>query len=238
VPCPCCNCRIEKVIPCFCWEAESWEDRRNDYENDNAISIREKWIIDNAISIREKWYIIALLIIMIIIVFLDIIAVLVLLDDPSQLHVAEIFALLTIMSLGTSVLLYVAYCSLPEEIDDISKFVEPFFSVLGVVAFVNLSFITARLASFPFPLALIDRIWCLRLISRVEPVSKPAASGHKLVRWTLIDCTRVYLTWTMIRVCVASTISALTPPSSQSLYLSLIIVNTLWWMRNKDLRIS
>jgi hypothetical protein len=169
------------------------------------------------------------------IIFLDAIVLFVVLDEPSRFHIAEVFALLTIQVLGSPVLLYVAYCSLPEGIDDTSDFVEPFFSVLGVVAFVNLSFITVHLASFPVPLAVMDRIWCLRLLSRVEPVSKPADRRHKLLRPFLIDCTRIYLTWTMIRVCVASTISALTPLSSQSqsLYLAFIIVNTVWWVRNK-----
>jgi hypothetical protein len=77
VPCPDCNCRIEKLIPCFCWEADS----RGDDENDDAISIR---------------FIPA---IQIIIVLLDVISVLiVLLDDTRQFHTTEILALLTALN--------------------------------------------------------------------------------------------------------------------------------------------
>jgi hypothetical protein len=144
VSCPGCNYRIERLIPCFCWEADSWEDRRNDDENDDVIYVREKWFV--------PW-------ISILIVLLDAFVVLnILKDNPRQLYALEILALLTVAVAMTPTLLYVSYHALPEGMEDTSKYVEHFFSVLGIYALINVSFITVRLVSFPFPLAVMDGI--------------------------------------------------------------------------------
>jgi hypothetical protein len=86
---------------------------------------------------------------------LDAIAVLiVLLDDPSQLHVDEILMLYTIMLVGPPVFLYVTNCS----------FVWLLMAWLDIMALINLSFITVCHVSLPYPLVLMNGMWCLRLI--------------------------------------------------------------------------
>jgi hypothetical protein len=93
-----------------------------------------------------------------------------------------------------------------------------FFSVLGIGALVNLPFITVCLASFPFPplAAVMDGIWCLRLISHVED---PYYTG-------------VFLTRTVWRVYLASRISSFTN-TSLSVYFAMIFVNGVWWVRKE-----
>jgi hypothetical protein len=68
------------------------------------------------------------------------------------------------MVVGTLAILYFPYHGFPEGPDvndENSKYVELLFSVLGIGALVNLSFIAVRLVSFPFPLAVMDGLWCL-----------------------------------------------------------------------------
>jgi hypothetical protein len=216
-PCPGCNGPIEKLIPCFCWEAESWEARRNDDENDNVISMRVKWFIP-LVSITN--------------VLLDAIAALIVAsNDPwaCWARVLEMIALIMVALFTTPHLLYVTYHSLPEGMSSCtSECMENFFfSVLWIAAVVNMPFITARLASFPLPplAAVMDGIWCLRLISHVEAVKTRAHSP-------LIDCKWAFLTRTVIRVYLASKISSFTK-IPLSVYLTLIFVNGVWWQNKR-----
>lgn len=212
VPCPLCNCLIEKVIPCICWEAESCEDSLDD-ENNAVIFIREKWFIS---------------MISIIIVLLDVISGL--LNDPWRFHASEILAKFTVMVVGTPAFLYVTYHSLD---GSDKRDVEHFFLLLGIGAFAIPLFTTLCRVSFPFPLAVMDGIWRLRSISHVK---KRAGRRHELVWWTLVDCTGVHLTRTLIRVYLTIAVAASTPPF-RVLYFALILVNAVWSWRKKRFEI-
>jgi hypothetical protein len=148
-------------------------------------------------------------------------AVIVFSNEPLEAPFLGAVALIMVM-LMVALLFITFFCFLLEgPMDSRSKCMENFFfSVLGIGALVNLPFIRVRLASFPFPplAAVMDGIWCLRLISHVE-------APYEYSSWA-------FLTRTVIRVYLASRISSFTQ-TPLSVYLALIFVNGVWWVRKE-----